>query len=172
MTDEEFDRHLVKLRTELRNYTSRMLRSQDDGEDAAQDASIKAWRSRERFTRENFRPWMFVCAKRAALNFRAKEWPRRELMSTPNEWSDEASEYYLDPTPPPEEAALSQVVDTSLLDAVNRLPPAMKAAVQKVYIEGLEITDAAEALGVSYQSVNLNVWKARMRLRKEVQWAI
>ena len=124
--------------------------SKEDAEDLAVQALLRARTSIQGYRGDGtLRGWMFRVAYRELLQFRRREaifrliTPKRE-----------------DKSEPPNE---DMVV---ISEALRRLPVAARSAFLMTEVEGLTISEAAAALGVSDGTVKSRCHSARQRLRK------
>jgi RNA polymerase sigma factor (sigma-70 family) len=70
MNEEPFEDRLRELRPRLHRYCARMIGSTVDGEDAVQDALVKALRARtEGMAIDNLEAWLFRIAHNTSLDF-------------------------------------------------------------------------------------------------------
>ncbi len=77
-TEEEFVRAFNDVRTELVSTLYYVLGNNDDAQDAAQDAFVKCWRTRETLADvRNFRAWIFRVGLNAAKDLQRNAWRRR-----------------------------------------------------------------------------------------------
>lgn len=165
---ELVERSLRQLRTETLLYAHRVLGSWDDAEDAVQAAQVKAWRYRHKLTGSNLRPWLFLMTKRACIDVMRKERnPATTALSMDAcRWLQEICQAVIDSTPTAEERLLAECVNGEMAAALRALPTrAMRAAVALVYLQGLEVAEAARRLGVSNHAVAMQTWKARTLLK-------
>src|SRR5262249_12867002 len=75
---DDFVRAFNELRAELASTLYFLLGNHDDAQDAAQDAFLKCWRSRETLTEvRNVRAWIFRVGLNAAKDLQRSAWRRR-----------------------------------------------------------------------------------------------
>jgi RNA polymerase sigma-70 factor, ECF subfamily len=73
-----FARAFNEVRAELVNTLYFLLGNRDDAQDAAQEAFLKCWRSRERLAEvHNVRAWIFRVGLNAAKDLQRNAWRRR-----------------------------------------------------------------------------------------------
>uniref|UniRef100_UPI0039BF29B3 RNA polymerase sigma factor n=1 Tax=Lentzea alba TaxID=2714351 RepID=UPI0039BF29B3 len=147
------------------NHAYRLTASWSTAEDLTSATFMTAWRRRYEMTlvRDSALPWLFTVAGNLARSeFRRKARFTRLLHRVPRNdvQRDHADEVVssLD-----HESRLSRV-----LQAVERLPRAERAAVELVLLGELSTAEAAEALGVAEVSVRSRLSRARTRLRKQL----
>lgn len=127
----------------------RVLGAQPAAEDAAQEASLKAWRHQTQCrTPERPEPWVAAIARREAL----RVLPR----ATPAEAAD--------PVDPGYEPQLITRLD--LARAVRTLPPADRRLLLARYWADCTQEQAAALAGVSPANAKVRLHRARARLRE------
>ncbi len=150
--------HVDALGTLLREYGGEIqavayltLRNEHDAEEVLADTLLTAWRKiRTLRDPDRLRPWLLTIATRLALRRRRKLQPR--IVS-------------LDPSanlPSTTPAALDEL---ELRDAINRLPPRMRAVVALNVVADLPVAEVARVLGTSENTVKSQLRVARARLR-------
>lgn len=157
--------HLPGLRARCR----RMLGSVEDGDDALQDALLRAWRGLPGFQgRSSFKGWLFTIANHAALKALEGRGRRVEHFElTEPEGLPEAAE--ADPAVGYERR---ERLELAFLAAVHCLPPRQRAVV--ILHEGLgwNAREVADALGTSPASVNSALQRARDALSRRADGAL
>jgi RNA polymerase sigma-70 factor (ECF subfamily) len=129
-----------------------VLRSQSAGEDAVQEAALKAWQNFHRFRRgSELRPWLFqIVINECRRQQRTRWWSVTELPKT-----------VADP-------ARDQTTDhewDDLREAVYRLPHDQRLAVILRYYVDLSFEEVAQTVGVSTKAAKSRTYRALERLR-------
>lgn len=148
----------------------RMLRNQEDAEDALQEAFLQVYRGLQGFEgRSTFSTWLFRLATNVCLmkiRHRGTEpaqllpleeyLPRHEEGGHPQiqDWPDK-----------PEEVLLNKESRQKMLEALERLPAEYRAVFILRDVEGLSNAEAGEALGISVAAVKSRLHRARLALR-------
>jgi RNA polymerase sigma-70 factor (ECF subfamily) len=177
MTADE--RELERFRAELTGYCSRMLGSPADGEDAVQEALVRAWRGLGRLERRaRLRTWLYsiatnVCldmlsrrARRPSAGLVGAAWPPAGLDGPEREAAIEAvaGGSGLAEADPAELAARRETVRQALLASFRHLPPRQRAALLLCEVLGWRAGEAADLLGTSATSVRSALQRARATL--------
>jgi RNA polymerase sigma-70 factor (ECF subfamily) len=138
---------------------SRVLRSRDQAEDAAQDAVIRAWRFRGscRDPRDP-RPWVAAIARREALR-RAKGNGRENGGPPRGVEMDVAAHDQIDRTP----------LRVDVMRAVSALEPAEQRLLDLRYRRDLTQRDVAAELGLPEGTVKVRLHRLRGLLRERLQ---
>jgi RNA polymerase sigma-70 factor (ECF subfamily) len=132
-----------------------------EGQDAVQEAFIKAYRALDRFRAgASFRPWLLRIVANEAINRRraARRGANLVLRVAESRPPDGAA-------PSPEAAALAHELRREVLDAVNELRPEDRLVIAYRYFFELSEAETAEALGVPRGTVKSRLSRALARLR-------
>lgn len=148
----------------------RMLRNQQDAEDALQEAFFQVYRGLKSFEgRSNFSTWLFRLATNVCLmkiRHRGTEptgmvpledfLPQHEEGNQPSlqEWPEK-----------PEEILLTKEAREKMMEALDQLPADYRAVFILRDIEGFSNAEAGEALGISVAAVKSRLHRARIALR-------
>jgi len=132
--------------------------SRDDAEDLVQDAFHKALRGLERFDeRLPFRPWLFTIVRNLGRNAAERD-ARWHSVGGPDEVADDEA----DPADFAHRALLRDRIDRG----VDALPPMQRACFRLCDVEGFDVNEVAEMLGVAGATVRTHRHRARATLRR------
>jgi RNA polymerase sigma-70 factor (ECF subfamily) len=162
-----FDALVERYADKVHRLTYKVLRHEEDAEDALQDAFLSAYRNLPRFKGEStFSTWLYRVAMNAALMRLRK---RREGMVSIEQPSDrEDSRVTLQladwaKTPP------DSVVNDELRQALERAVDLLPEELSKVFllreVEGLSNGEVADILELSVPAVKSRLHRARVALR-------
>ena len=148
----------------------RMLRNQEDAEDALQESFLQVHRGLKGFEgRSTFSTWLFRLATNVCLmkiRHRGTEpapllpledyLPRHEGGEHPRiqDWPEK-----------PEEVLLNKESREKMLEALEKLPAEYRAVFILRDVEGFSNAEAGEALGISVAAVKSRLHRARLTLR-------
>jgi RNA polymerase sigma-70 factor (ECF subfamily) len=157
---EAFERLVKRYQNPLCNFVYRHLGDRALAEDVTQEAFLQVYRSASRFEpRARVSTWIFKIAFNLSLN-ESERRGRLRLREAPitdeNEYADGSSSASV------ARFELEQQV-TGLLD---RLPDRQRAALLLRVNEGLSYQEIAEVLGLSVQSVESLIFRARQQMRE------
>jgi RNA polymerase sigma-70 factor (ECF subfamily) len=170
------DRH----RRELQVHCYRMLGSLDDAEDAVQETFLRAWRSRSTFTDRgpsSFRAWLYRIAANVSLDVLQRK-PR-----TPFPWEGESGSLHppapelawLQPYPdellPEDQVIARETIELAFIVAIQRLPPAQRAALILRDVLGWSARETSELLDTSVAAANSALQRARATLDRQPRTA-
>lgn len=156
--ERAFERLVAAHAPFVYNVARRVLGSDADADDAAQEAFVRAWRGLPGFDhRSAFRTWLYRIAVRACLD-RRPGMARRlaELAAEPDA---------PDGAPPPERAAERGDARRRVRAAVDALPDAQRLLVTLHYLEELRYDEVAALTGMPLGSLKVALHRARARLR-------
>ena len=127
-----------------------VLRDEDDAEDVAQEAYLRAFRSWERFSGGDVRAWLYTIALRLAFNQRRRRrrWLAALSRVEPETWRDTA--------------------DPDLWAALGRLEPRTRTALLLNAVDGYTQREIGTILGVPEGTVASWLSRARATLRREL----
>lgn len=145
-----------------------ILRNQQDAEDAAQEAVLKAFANIRQFRAEaRFSTWLIQITVNEALMRRRRE--RTVVMEGIDDRRDEEGEYapreFADWREIPSEALERKEVRQRMAEAVATLDRKYREVFVLRDMEHLNIQETAEALGISVASVKTRLLRARLMLR-------
>jgi RNA polymerase sigma-70 factor (ECF subfamily) len=136
---------------ELHAVAFLILRNEHDAEEVVADTLLAAWRKIETLRDpDRLRPWLLAIAARVAL--------RQRRRFRPHVISLDAASMLPGETP-------SFAAELDFRDAINRLPPRMRAAIALHAVADLPVAEVAHALGTSENTVKSQLREARARLR-------
>jgi RNA polymerase sigma-70 factor (ECF subfamily) len=169
---EELTRMVQQYSDPIYRVALRMLNNQAEAEDVLQETFIKALQSVENFEgRSNLSTWLYRIAVNESLMVIRKRKPEVSIIH--NDKGDEDDEgvsvpQVLDWCCLPESEFLSNETRSVLNDAIQKLPENLRTVFILRDIEGLSITETAQALELTETNVKTRLMRARMRLREEV----
>ena len=130
------------------------LRDVPLAEDAVQETFMRAFRAYARFRHEcSERTWLTGIAINVCRSMLRSAWRRKVSVVDTLEYLGETYD----------------LPDTTVTEAIMRLPKRQREAVVMHYMEGLKIREIAEALGVPLQTVSSRLKRAREALRGELK---
>ncbi len=164
----------------VRRYTNvvyrilyKILRHEEDTQDALQDTFVSAYRALPRFRQDaRFSTWIYRIATNAALMRLRKRRPDVVSLDAPlrgEEGEDSTARLEIrDWAATPDEELMNDETREAMEGAIAELPPDWRAAFLLRDVEGLSNLDAAEALEVSVPAFKARVHRARLFLRDKL----
>ncbi len=161
--------HLVLVYQDIVfNQALRMLSDEDTAADAAQNAFISAYNHIQNFRGGSFRAWLLRIVTNGCYDELRRRQRRPTTSLEPLDDSGEemeSPEWLADTSKLPEEQAERRELQTAITNCLERLPEEFRAAVVLVDVQGLDYTEAAQALGKPVGTVKSRLARARLRLR-------
>lgn len=166
--EEEALQHLDALyRTALR-----MSKHREDAEDLVQETYLRAFRFINRFKPgTNLKAWLFKILTNTFINQYQKAARQPQVG-----YLEDDEEFYLyrkvrEPGSPPlsesaEEAALNQLGETHIIEAIESLPEPYRLAIVLVDIEGFSYKEIAEMTRVEVGTVMSRIARGRKMLQR------
>jgi RNA polymerase sigma-70 factor (ECF subfamily) len=145
---EEVHPHDAQLKAYLRGS----FPSIRDVDDVVQESYLRIWRAAAREPVKSAKAFLYLVARRVALNF-----VRKERNSPVDAYGDEAMSGVLDDKPNALEAAIIQDRIDRLADALMSLPPRCREIVVLHKMKGLTQKEVATQIGLSERTVETHV---------------
>jgi RNA polymerase sigma-70 factor, ECF subfamily len=182
--DQAFAAMIERYRRELQLHCYRMVGSVHESEDMVQETALRAWRSRREFEgRSTLRSWLYRIATNVCLDTLRRR-PRRVLpidvatAAEPDQPLPPASDMpWIDPYPdrllegispsedePDEALVRKETLELAFLAAIQHLPPRRRAVLILRDVLGWPARETASTLGISVNSVNTALQRARSTL--------
>lgn len=153
MTPEQFVATYREHLPAISRYLGRRV-DRDQVEDLAAMVFEVAWQKRNSVTLGQELPWLYKIASFQVSNFRRRQSSALKFL-TLNLNPDHA--------PSPESLA---VFDTDLAAGWAKLSPSDRALLALVALDGLGVSEAAEALGITANAASAKLHRARAKLSK------
>ena len=148
----------------------RVVRSEEDARDVAQEAFVRAHRSLSRFRGDSkFSSWLYRIAVNRALTHLKRRKSRPDTVEYTSTSPVEAEFSSRRAVEDPEERVLDLEFRSRVRKAVAKLPPRYRAAVTLFYLEERSYKEVAEALGVPMGTLKTHLHRARAILREELE---
>ncbi|MEY1661423.1 RNA polymerase sigma factor RpoE [Isoalcanivorax beigongshangi] len=166
-----FDLLVRKYQHRIFALISRYVRDQDEVQDIAQEAFLKAWRALPRFRGDSaFYTWLYRIAVNTAKNHLVAQ-GRRPPGSDVD--AGEAEQFVgadgLHEFGTPESLALSEELEQAIHGAINALPQELKTAVTLREFEGLSYEDIAAVMDCPVGTVRSRIFRAREAIDQVVR---
>ncbi len=163
--EQEFEARLVESSTLAFRVAFGVLRHREDSEDVAQEALSKAYRNfRQLRDRTRFRAWLVRMVWRLAINRQRSNRRQIQREQVPLSMSTPASPAATD------ETLLAQERARQLWSAIDALPEKLRVVIVLAGIEGHDIREVAQLLGLPDGTVKSRLFLGRQRLKELLQW--
>jgi RNA polymerase sigma-70 factor (ECF subfamily) len=155
---EAFRRLVDRYRADVVELCVRIVRSREEGEEAAQDSFVRAWRALPKFREEaRFSTWLFRIATRRALDSAETLRRRRERETTGDPALLDAA--------PDGGSAVSGAAQRKLWRALGGLEPVPRAVVALHYWGRHAVAEISEMLEMPEGTVKTHLHRSRAALR-------
>ncbi|MBN2620135.1 RNA polymerase sigma factor [candidate division WOR-3 bacterium] len=139
--------------------TNRMVHNRDTAMDLTQDTFIKAFLNIKRVkSGKHFRPWLCRIARNVTYDYFRKEKLAHQVTSI-----EDIQDYV--GTTPLEQTRRSMIIQ----DALDCLAPKDRMLLTLAYYEGFTHHEISEVMDIPAHNVKVQIHRARLRLRKELQ---
>jgi RNA polymerase sigma-70 factor (ECF subfamily) len=167
----EFARLVEAYHTMIYRLALKMLGNSQDAEDVLQETFLKALRNIGNFDgRSSLSTWLYRIATNEALMLLRRQKADWISMDEPveNEQGEQEPIQIVDWCCLPEDEFMSAEAQRHLDQAIERLPPSLRAVFVLRDIEGLSTQETGEILNLSETAVKTRLSRARMRLREDL----
>lgn len=158
---EQYGDLVRRYQEPLIHFLRRILSSEEDVFDCAQDAFLAAYRNLNRYSEKHpFRAWLYAIARNKALDLLRKR--RREVLLTLNE-------NLVDHQPRPEEVWLAKEEASLLSEALNELPERYAQALYLRFHQELSYEEIALVLQIPMSRVKTYLHRGKEKLRQYLE---
>ncbi len=166
-----FDLLVIKYQQRIAKLISRYVRDQDEVQDVAQEAFIKAYRALPRFRGDSaFYTWLYRIAINTAKNYLVAQGRR------PPATDVEAEEaVYVDggmkmsDRDTPEQLIQRDEVERVIFDTIDSLPEELRTAITLREMEGLSYEEIAETMDCPIGTVRSRIFRAREAIETKMK---
>jgi RNA polymerase sigma-70 factor, ECF subfamily len=163
----DFESAITRYSPILFRVALRRLRNVEDAEDAVQDALLSAYKHIGQFEgRSQLSTWLTTIVSNVAL-MKLRRYSRHEMLSLDQEHENDGTALaskLKDARPNPENICAQAEMDEKLRRALEQLSPKQRSAIQLYELDGLSTREAANALGISTNTLKSRVSRARGNL--------
>lgn len=166
-----FDVLVQKYQHKVINLVGRFVSDHAECQDIAQDAFIKAFRAINSFRGDSqFYTWLYRIAANTAKNYlasRARKSPGYTIDVEDAEHFD--GESGLKENSNPENLLLTDEIELTIFNAIERLPDDLKSAITLREIDGLSYEEIATVMDCPIGTVRSRIFRARDVIDKELR---
>jgi RNA polymerase sigma-70 factor, ECF subfamily len=165
---DAFNRLVLAYQDMVFNLTYRMLGEMEPAEDAAQITFISAYRNLGGYRGGSFKAWLLRIATNASYDELRRRQRRPTTPLEPVNEDDEEVEspaWIADPGESPEEFTERQELSQAIQHCLENLPAEFRSVVVMVDIQGLDYSEAAQAIRKPVGTVKSRLARARQKLR-------
>jgi len=163
---------MERYATPVFHFLCRLVGSEDDANDLAQETFVRVFRARASFrTDEKFSTWLYTIAANLSRNhfrWRARH-PGVSLAVETGDTDRSLGSRLAADRPAPDEQAMTAERATAVRTAVSRLPEDLRAAIVLCEWEELSQVEAARILETTPKAVESRLYRARQILREKLK---
>ena len=173
---ESFEAEALPNLDAVYRFALRLTGSPGEAEDLVQETFLRAYRAWDQYTPgTKAKSWLFTICRNAYLRQRERDMRRDELVSEgARSESDPASAAFETPVfagradYDPEGDFFRDLVDDSIIDAIDELPADFREAVVLSDLQGLSYQEVADVLGVPLGTVKSRLFRGRRLLQEKL----
>lgn len=161
---EAFGRLVDAYQARVLGFVKRMVRSQEEAEDVAQETFVKAFTNIHRFDgRASFNTWLFKIAANLCIDRARKRERRPELQPLDAINMEDAK--LQDNRWDPQVCAVASEMELTIEQAISELSDKLRAVLLLHDLEGLSYDEIAEVMKLPVGTVKSRLFLARARLQ-------
>ncbi len=165
-----FDALVRKYEGKLIKLIGRYVKDQSEVLDVAQESFLKAYRALPNFRGDSaFYTWLYRIAINTAKNHlvaQGRRPPAEDIDSVTAEHYD--GESNLKDYGTPEHQILKDEIERTVIEAIDALPPDLRAAITLRELEGLSYEEIAEAMDCPIGTVRSRIFRAREAINERL----
>jgi RNA polymerase sigma-70 factor, ECF subfamily len=169
---DAFNRLVIAYQGLAYNVAFRLLSDPASAEDTTQDAFLSAYRNLRRYRGGSFKAWLMRIVTNAAYDElrRQKRRPQTNLdREDPEGDLEDHSSWLADPGESPQELAERVEMGNAIQRCLNELEHEFRTAVVLIDVQGMDYSEAAEAMKRPLGTVKSRLARARARLQQCLQ---
>jgi RNA polymerase sigma-70 factor, ECF subfamily len=164
-----FDLLVLKYQHRIVGLVGRYLRDQDEVQDVAQEAFIKAYRALPRFRGDSaFYTWLYRIAINTAKNHLVSRSRRPPGTDVDVDMEEGMHQEFLSDAVNPENSLATDQLEAVVYKAIDDLAEDLKVAVTLREFEGLSYEEIAEIMDCPVGTVRSRIFRAREAIEKKI----
>ena len=166
-----FDALVTKYHLKVVNLVMRFVKDNDDAQDVAQEAFIKAYRGLKNFRGDSaFYTWLYRIAINSAKNYlvsQGRKTPKYAVDIEDAEHIETATA--LKEYDTPEGNMLTDEIEQTVYKAIKELPEDLKTAITLRELEGMTYDEIADVMECPIGTVRSRIFRAREAIDKHLK---
>jgi len=155
-----FNQLMAHLRPKLYRFALAFTRRTDEAEDVVQDIGIRLWERRDELEAlRSIEAYAMSAVRNRCLDYARSPHNRTDELQEDDDSAHEQTPYQL-----VEQADMAAFVRK----LINRLPEQQQMVIRLRDVEGYELEEIAEILGMNEGTVRTNLSRARQKIREEI----
>ena len=166
-----FDALVTKYQYKVINLVTRFVKDDDEAQDVAQEAFIKAYRGIEKFRGDSaFYTWLYRIAINSAKNYLVSQSRKTPTYAVDVEDAEHMeSATALKEFDTPEGRMLTSEIETTVYKAIKELPEDLKTAITLRELEGMTYDEIAVVMECPIGTVRSRIFRAREAIDKHLK---
>lgn len=164
-----FNEIVLRYKSRVYNYISRMIRSAADAEDLTQETFIRAYLSIHTFqSRASLNTWLFRIATNLCVDFSRKTKTHIQASSLSQTYTEDESDNQKDVPDirfDPQRVFMNKELARELDGALAKLPEKLRSVILLYDMEGLSYEEIAAILNAPLGTIKSRIYNARTQLR-------
>ncbi len=174
---QSFEKEALPHLDAVYRFALRLSGTPTAAEDLVQDTYLRAYRAWEQYTPgTRAKSWLFTICRNAYLRQRERDTRRTELVHRAAQSDPELNDSPAREAPiftgghdyDPEGDFFREIIDDTILDAIDQLSPDFREAVVLSDLQGLPYQEVAEILNVPLGTVKSRLFRGRRMLQKKL----
>ncbi|MDR1938162.1 MAG: RNA polymerase sigma factor [Tannerellaceae bacterium] len=161
----QFQKNLLSIQENMRNFALLLTSNQDDAADLLQETALKVLDNKDKFIDNvNFKGWVLTVMRNIFINDYHRI-VREQIMIEPNSGFDGLNVI--------DETGIEHADYTIQLQEMNRAVNKLNHDLKKpfnLYVKGYSYAEISRKLGIPLGTVKSRIFFARRELQKELQW--
>jgi RNA polymerase sigma-70 factor (ECF subfamily) len=161
--DSAFDRIVERYSADIAALANRLLAWPGDVDDVVQDIFLAALLGLKKFRGEcSLKTWLFTITINECRNYRYRQVLRLKI------FSKAAEKKSVSPADPVDKRAMDKDTFDRMRRAIKALPAKYREPLMLRYLQELSTKEIAEILGISQNTLQVRLTRARKRLKKDL----
>lgn len=140
------------------------VKSRETAEEIVADVLYKLWENRHNLSQiQNLRLYLFTAVRNRCITYLNKQRKEKEIFSTFHEQHQQTNDV------DPEELMITSELFRRIQNEVEKLPPRCKLIYKMIREEGLRNKDVAKELGISINTIDVQLALALKRIKNAIQ---
>lgn len=162
MTQQEFQKEILPIKNKLFRFSFNMINDAVIAEDVVQEVFIKLWKKRDDIDQiNNIEAWCMRVTRNLSIDKMRSKHRRTEGFKEGFDMRDEA--------PSPYQKTAGSDIFSKIKNLMKKLPEKQRMVMELRDIEGFSYQEVADALEISLDQVKVNIYRARLFMRKELE---
>ncbi len=162
MTRQDFKSHILPIKNKLFRFAYNIVTNEAEAEDVVQEVFIKLWNQRDNMDQiKNVEAWCMRVTRNLSIDKIRSKHRRTEGFQEGFDMKDDA--------PSPYQETAGSDLFSKIKNLMRSLPDKQRMVMELRDIEGFSYQEVADALEISLDQVKVNIYRARLAMRKELE---